>query len=156
VDGAEIIDSLGLIPHPEGGWYRETWRSSLRVGEGPTGPRSAGTAIYFLLLEGEQSAWHRVDAAECWHHYAGSALDLWIAEDDQPSRRVVLGVDLAAGERPQQVVPAGAWQSAAPRGAFTLVGCTVVPGFEFDGLELAPAGWRPGASAAAGPTTDAP
>jgi predicted cupin superfamily sugar epimerase len=136
VDAAEIIDLLGLVAHPEGGWYRETWRSHVQVAGDDTG-RGCGTAIYFLLLAGEHSAWHRVDAAECWHHYAGASLDLWTQLDAEPRRHHVLGTDLLAGERPQHIVPAGAWQSATSRGDYTLVGCTVVPGFTFEGFELA-------------------
>jgi uncharacterized protein len=140
-DAAEIIDLLGLVPHPEGGWYRETWRSESMSGQ-PQG-RAAGTAIYFLLIAGERSHWHRVDAAETWHYYAGAPLELWISTDDVGRELHVLGTDLLAGERPQVVVPPGVWQSATSRGDFTLVGCTVVPGFSFDGFELAPDDWQP-------------
>jgi len=136
---AEIIDTLALIPHPEGGWYRETW-SAETAHDG----RPEGTAIYFLLVAGERSHWHRVDAAETWHHYAGDPLDLWVSVDGVTRELQVLGTDLMAGERPQQVVPAGAWQAANSRGDFTLVGCTVVPGFDFAGFELAPPDWQPG------------
>jgi uncharacterized protein len=100
--------------------------------------------IYFLLARGERSHWHRVDAAEIWHYYAGSALSLWIAEHEKPVQTVRLGIDLAAGERPQAVVPAQIWQSAESTGEWTLVGCTVAPGFDFAGFELAPKGWEPG------------
>jgi predicted cupin superfamily sugar epimerase len=131
----EIIDVLGLQPHPEGGWFTETWRDDAR-------PRGAGTAIYFLLRAGERSHWHRVDAAETWHHYAGAPLELSIAEADAV-RTTVLGVDLVAGQRPQATVPAGAWQAAETTGEFTLVGCTVAPAFRYDGFELAPPGWEP-------------
>jgi uncharacterized protein len=144
VDAAEIIDELGLVRHPEGGWYRETWRSEPMPGH-PAG-RAAGTAIYYLLVAGERSDWHRVDAAETWHHYAGAPLELWLSTDDGSPELHLLGVDLMAGERPQVVVPPGVWQSAATRGDYTLVGCTVVPGFTFDGFELAPDGWEPGPS----------
>ncbi len=134
----EIIRNLGLQPHPEGGHFRETFRDPAEI-DG----RSASTAIYFLLREGERSHWHRADAAEVWHFYAGAPLELEIADG---ARRVVrLGSDLPAGERPQAVVPAGAWQSARSLGAWTLVGCTVAPGFEFAGFELAPEGWSPDA-----------
>jgi predicted cupin superfamily sugar epimerase len=103
------------------------------------------TAIYFLLARGERSHWHRVDAVEIWHFHAGSALTLEIAAHDEgPIEHVTLGPDLAAGERPQMVVPAHAWQAAASQGDWTLVGCTVAPGFDFAGFELAPAGWWPG------------
>lgn len=135
-----LIRQLGLEPHPEGGWYRETWRHVAGEGE-----RGAGTAIYFLLREGERSAWHRVDAAEIWHFYRGAPLELEVV--DRGARRVErLGSALNDGERPQRVVPAGAWQRARSLGAFTLVGCTVSPAFEFSGFELAPAGFDPAGS----------
>jgi len=137
VDPDTIVTRLGLEPHPEGGWFRETWRDPDRGGE-----RGAGTAIYYLLRAGEVSAWHRVDAVEVWHHYAGAPLELRIAADGEPVERVVLGVDLDHGA-PQVVVPAGAWQSAASLGDWTLVGCTVSPAFRFEGFELAPDGWEP-------------
>lgn len=141
MDPDTIIRTLGLRPHPEGGWYAETWRATAADGERP-----AGTAIHFLLRAGESSAWHRVDAAEIWHWYAGSPLELRIAPGHgrDPAERRRLGPDLAAGERPQLVVPAGDWQAARSLGAWTLVGCTVSPGFRFDGFELAPPGWEPG------------
>lgn len=132
-----LIDALGLLPHPEGGWFRETWRDTPA-----DGGRGVGTAIYFLLAEGERSHWHRVDAAEIWHHYAGDPLALGIA-DGSEHRVVTLGTDLAAGQEPQALVPPRAWQAARPLGAWTLVGCTVSPAFEFDGFELAPPSWRP-------------
>lgn len=135
----EVIRLLGLEPHPEGGHFRETFRD----GGGPDG-RARSTAIYFLLARGEVSRWHRVDAAEGWHFYAGAPLLLKIAEEGRDARTVSLGTDLAAGQRPQAVVPANAWQSARSTGAWTLVGCTVAPGFEFSGFELAPDGWQPG------------
>jgi predicted cupin superfamily sugar epimerase len=128
-----VIRLLALTPHPEGGHYRETFRDAATLG----GTRAASTAIYFLLRKGERSRWHRVDAAEAWHFYAGAPLLMRIA-DDGGRRSVRLGADLAAGERPQAVVPAGAWQTAESLGAWTLVGCTVAPGFEFSGFELAP------------------
>jgi uncharacterized protein len=127
---AELIDLLDLAPHPEGGWYRETWRSP-PYADG----RSAGTAIYYLLEAGQLSAWHRVDADETWHFYGGEPLELSV-RDGQQTKRLVLGNDLAAQERPQLVVPAGVWQAARPLGAFSLVGCTVAPGFTFEGFEL--------------------
>lgn len=123
----DIIDMLGLAPHPEGGFYRETFRDPHAI-DG----RSVGTAIYFLLRAGEASRLHRVDAAEIWHHYAGAPLKLTVGDKD-----IRLGTDLAAGERPQAVVPAGVWQAAESLGAWTLVGCTVAPGFEFSAFELA-------------------
>jgi uncharacterized protein len=143
MDAAEIIDLLGLIPHPEGGWYAETWRSP--APGGVDGDRAAGTAIYFLLVAGERSHWHRVDAAETWHHYDGAPLELWMAPDEATRPELhVLGTDLVAGARPQVTVPAGSWQAAWTRGDWTLVGCTVVPGFDFGGFELASEGWEPG------------
>jgi predicted cupin superfamily sugar epimerase len=108
------------------------------------GARAASTAIYFLLARGERSHWHRVDAAEAWHYHAGAPLELAIALDGRgPVERLTLGPDLVAGERPQAIVPAHAWQAAASLGEWTLVGCTVSPGFRFEGFELAPAGWAP-------------
>ena len=133
---AEVIARLGLVPHPEGGHYRETFRDARSV-DG----RSVGTAIYFLLAEGEASQWHRVDAAEIWHFHAGAPLELRIA--DGTERRLMLGCDLSAGQRPQAVVPTGVWQAARSLGVWTLVGCTVAPGFDFAGFELAPEGWSP-------------
>jgi predicted cupin superfamily sugar epimerase len=136
----DIIRLLGLQPHPEGGHYRETFRDS-RSADAESG-RAASTAIYFLLRAGEVSRWHRVDAAEVWHWYAGAPLMLGIAEGAE-KREIRLGTDLLAGERPQAVVPARAWQQAQSLGAWTLVGCTVAPGFEFAGFELAPPGFDP-------------
>ncbi|MEM1199981.1 MAG: cupin domain-containing protein [Pseudomonadota bacterium] len=136
----EIIALLDLQPHPEGGHFRETWRAEAAEGE-----RAAGTAIYFLLKAGEVSHWHRVDAAEIWHWYAGAPLELSISSgDDGKIEPQTLGPALGEDQRPQLIVPAEAWQSARSLGAWTLVGCTVSPGFEFEGFELAPDGWRPG------------
>ena len=135
---AEIIRRLELRPHPEGGHYRETFRDS--VG---TNGRARSTAIYFLLARGERSHWHRIDAAEVWHYYAGDALTLQIANDGCRGHTVRLGPDIAAGERPQAIVPASAWQSAESTGDWTLVGCTVAPGFEFAKFELAKPDWSP-------------
>jgi predicted cupin superfamily sugar epimerase len=136
---ADVIRLLGLEPHPEGGHFRETFRD-----ESKNAGRAASTAIYFLLARGERSHWHRVDAAEVWHYYAGAPLAFEIADADAgPIRRLRLGADLAAGERPQAVVPARAWQAAESLGDWTLVGCTVAPGFEFTGFEMAPPGWAP-------------
>lgn len=134
---AEIIARLGLIPHREGGHYREMFRDPRTV----DGGRSASTAIYFLLAAGEVSRWHRVDAAEVWHWYAGAPLVLSLRQTlvaASPTEAHRLGNAIAAGERPQVVVPAGVWQCARSTGAWTLVGCTVAPGFTFDGFELAP------------------
>ena len=135
---ADIIAQLDLKPHPEGGRYRETFRDSC---DANGRPRS--TAIYFLLARGERSHWHRIDAVEVWHYYAGAALTLQIADDDG-LRNITLGPDIAAGEVPQAIVPAHAWQAATSGGDWTLVGCTVAPGFEFAKFELAPKGWEPG------------
>jgi predicted cupin superfamily sugar epimerase len=129
---ADIIAQFKLQPHPEGGHYRETFRDPHTDANG----RSVSTAILFLLARGERSHWHRVDAAEIWHHYAGGALLLEIVEDGH-KQSVKLGSDLAAGETPQAIVPAHAWQAAHSTGAWTLVGCTVAPGFDFAGFELA-------------------
>jgi predicted cupin superfamily sugar epimerase len=136
-EAAAIIEKLQLQPHPEGGHYRETWRAA-----GPG--RASGTAIYFLLAQGEVSHWHRIDAVEIWHFYAGAPLELsvWSGEGS-PIERDLLGTDLGQGEYPQLSVPGGAWQSARSIGRWTLVGCTVSPGFEFDRFELAAPGWVP-------------
>jgi len=131
---AEIIALLDLAPHPEGGWYRQTFRDTV----GPEA-RGASTAIYFLLEAGQESRWHRVDAAEVWHYYAGAPLLLTIGGDEHR-----LGSDLAAGERPQAIAPVGDWQKARSLGDWTLVGCTVAPGYDFAGFEMAPEGWSPG------------
>lgn len=135
----EIVRLLGLQPHPEGGQFRETFRDTAG-----TAGRAVSTAIYYLLRAGEVSHWHRVDAAEVWHFYAGGPLALEISADGRSVAAHRLGGDLAAGERPQIVVPAGAWQAATPLGDWTLAGCTVAPGFDFAGFEMAPPGWRPG------------
>jgi hypothetical protein len=132
-----LIRALRLEPHPEGGWYRETFRDAAAEG------RARSTAIYFLLKAGEASHWHRVDAPEVWHWHRGGALELVIHEPGQPAVSHRLGADIEVGERPQVVVPAGAWQKARPFGAYTLVGCTVAPGFEFSAFELAPQGFEP-------------
>ena len=132
----EIIAKLDLAPHPEGGHYRQTW-----VAES-SGGRPAGTCIYFLLKDGERSHWHRVDAAEIWHFYAGAPLVLSIAGTAAgPATEHVLGPDLVAGQAPQAIVPEGHWQAARTTGDWTLVGCTVSPGFLFEGVELAPPGF---------------
>jgi uncharacterized protein len=135
----EVVRLLGLQPHPEGGFYRETFRAPA-----PDGSRAASTAIYYLLRAGDVSAWHRVvDADEVWHYYAGAPLELTLSGEGRERTSVRLGPDLAAGERPQAVVPAGVWQAARPLGGWTLVGCTVAPAFEFAGFEMAPPGWSP-------------
>ena len=136
---ADIIARLELRPHPEGGHYRETFRDQRT----DTNERSCATAIYFLLARGERSHWHRIDAVEVWHYYAGAPLILQIAHEGCTRHTVRLGPDVAGGERPQAIVPAGAWQTAESTGDWTLLGCTVAPGFEFANFELAPKGWEP-------------
>jgi predicted cupin superfamily sugar epimerase len=138
-NAADIVRILGLAPHPEGGFYRETYRDERVDAAG----RAASTAIYFLLPVGEVSAWHRVDAAEVWHYYAGAPLVLTISPNGHDASAAYLGPDLRAGQRPQIVVPAGHWQTAVSLGEWSLVGCTVAPAFEFAGFELAPPDWRP-------------
>ncbi len=134
----EIIRTLHMQRHPEGGWYAETFRDPAG------GPRGHSTAIYYLLQAGDRSHWHRVrDAAEAWHFYAGDPLQLKISHDGETVETVVLGLDLARGERPQAIVPANVWQAAEPTGRFTLVGCTVAPGFDFAAFEMAPPDWQP-------------
>ena len=128
----EVIERLGLQPHPEGGFYRETWRD-----EPADGSRGCGTAILFLLRDGDVSHWHRVDAVEIWHYYDGAPLELRIAADGESVETHVLGPGLFADEHPQAIVPVDAWQSARSRGDWTLVGCTVSPAFQFEGFELA-------------------
>jgi hypothetical protein len=135
---ADIIARLGLQSHPEGGHYRETFRDPRCDADG----RACSTAIYFLLARGERSHWHRIDAVEVWHYYAGSALTLRIADDDG-QRSVRLGADLSTGEQPQAIVPPHAWQAAESTGDWTLVGCTVAPGFDFAKFEMAPVDWEP-------------
>ncbi len=135
---ADMIARLELKPHPEGGHYRETFRDISVDADG----RSRSTAIYFLLARGERSHWHRIDAVEAWHYYAGDAMILQIAVDGG-GHSLRLGPDLAAGEVPQAVVPPHAWQAAESSGDWTLVGCTVAPGFDFSAFELAPKGWEP-------------
>ena len=137
LNAADVIRLLELQPHPEGGHYRETYRAKTGV-EG----RGWSTAIHFLLKAGERSHWHRIDADEIWHWYAGAPLALSIADGDV-IRTLQLGPDLAVGQRPQAVVPAHAWQSAESAGDWTLLGCTVAPAFEFERFELAPPGWSP-------------
>lgn len=137
---ADVIRLLDLKPHPEGGHFRETFRDTRLV----DADRAASTAIYFLLARGERSRWHRIDAAEVCHWYAGAPLRLDIAAENGNRQCVTLGNDLAAGQRPQATVPANAWQSAESLGDWTLIGCTVAPGFEFSKFALAPDGWEPG------------
>lgn len=134
-DPDHAIGVLGLQPHPEGGWFGVAWRTA------PEGerPRGAASSIYYLLRSDERSHWHRIDALEVWVHHRGGPLQLTV--DGEPP--VVLGADLAAGQRPQHVVPAGAWQAARPLGGAVLASCVVVPAYEEAGFELAPAGWEP-------------
>jgi len=136
-----VITSLGMRAHPEGGWFVETWRA-----ETTGGGRAAASAILYLLAAGQRSHWHRVDAAEIWQWSAGYPLELRIAPPDgsDPGEVLRLGGDVTAAELPQAVVPARAWQSARPLGAWALVGCIVAPAFDYAGFELAPPGWEPG------------
>ncbi len=138
MDADQIIAALGLEPHPEGGYFKETFRD----GE-PDGARAHSTAIYFLLKAGEVSRWHRVDAVEIWHWHAGAPLALAIASPGGVSETLRLGPAILDGERPQGVVPKGHWQQAWSLGAWTLVGCTVAPGFEFSGFEMAAPDFSP-------------
>ena len=133
----DVIRFLNLKPHPEGGHFRETFRDA----RGDANGRAASTAIYFLLAKGERSQWHRIDAAEVWHYYAGAPLVLEMADGKGPVRRMKLGPDITMGERPQGIVPAGHWQAAESLGEWTLVGCTVAPGFDFAKFEMAPKDW---------------
>jgi uncharacterized protein len=127
----DIIATLGMAPHPEGGWYAQTFRDA------PQGGRGHSTAIYYLLEQGQRSHWHRViDAAEVWHFYDGAPLQLGLSPDGEASSVEVLGLDL--------IVPANQWQSARSLGAWTLVGCTVAPSFEFASFEMAAPDWEPG------------
>jgi hypothetical protein len=135
---SQVVELLDLQPHPEGGHYRETYRSPEEKGG-----RGTCTLIYYLLARGERSHWHRVDALEIWHWHGGAPLVLSISEDGQQKILHRLGNDLAAGERPQTVVPAYAWQAAESLGDWTLLGCTVTPAFRFEGFEIAPTGWHP-------------
>ncbi len=136
----EVIEILGLAPHPEGGYFAETFRDPATL---PGCERAMSTAIYFLLREGGGSHWHSVDAVEMWHFHAGAPLSLGIAAPTGPATFVTLGSDLANGQRPQGIVPHGYWQCAQSLGAWSLVGCTVSPGFTFDGFQLAPPNWEP-------------
>lgn len=141
LSAAEVIALLDLQPHPEGGHFRETFRDAALEGT-----RAASTAIYFLLAAGERSHWHRVDASETWHFYAGAPLALHMAPEGEPAQTVTLGTDIAGGQQPQAVVPPFVWQAAESQGAWTLVGCTVAPAFLFSGFQMAPADWTPPAA----------
>ncbi|MTH97182.1 cupin domain-containing protein [Roseibium sp. RKSG952] len=136
----DVIALLNMQPHPEGGYYAETFRDGVTGADG----RPASTLIYFLLPEGVLSRWHKVDAVETWHWYAGAPLELSISPDGESKQILTLGNDLKTGQRPQGIVPPHGWQQARSLGAWTLVGCTVAPGFQFEGFEMAPDGWEPG------------
>lgn len=140
-EAAQIIAALGLQQHPEGGWFAETYRAP------PTADgRVVSTAIYFLLRDGERSHWHRIRSAdEVWHHYAGAPLRLEVARDGVRDAIVshTMGSHVLAGERPQVTVPRDHWMTARSLGAWTLVGCTVAPAFDFADFELAPPDWSP-------------
>ncbi len=136
----DLVRLLNMQPHPEGGYYAETFRDEVIDANG----RAASTLIYFLLPEGILSRWHKVDAVETWHWYAGSPLELSISADGTSKEILTLGNDFASGQRPQGIVPRDGWQQARSLGAWTLVGCTVAPGFQFEGFEMAPEGWEPG------------
>jgi predicted cupin superfamily sugar epimerase len=139
LSATDVARLLRLAPHPEGGFYRETFRDEVQITKG----RAASTAIYYLIAQDQISAWHRVDATEVWHFYAGAPLELTISASGVDATTHRLGHDLIAGERPQLIVPASHWQSARTCGEWTLVGCTVAPGFEFATFELAPGGFAP-------------
>jgi predicted cupin superfamily sugar epimerase len=139
-EAAALIGRLGLQPHPEGGHFAETYRHVP-----PRGGRGDVTTIYYLLRSGEESRWHRLtDAAEVWAYHAGAPLVLILSPDGNRTESHRLGTDIAVGERPQAVVPAGCWQTARSLGNWSLASCIVAPAFEYDSFEMAPAGWRPG------------
>ena len=141
LSGNEVIRLLDLQPHPEGGWYRQTFKDTPADEDRPH-----STAIYYMLQAEEMSAWHKIDAVEVWHFYAGAPMSITLSPPDGQGATVhILGPDLRSGARPQVIVPTGWWQTAVSLGAWTLVGCTVAPGFRFDGFELAPDDWRPSA-----------
>ncbi len=132
LSSAEIVEMLDMQKHPEGGYYKETFRDE------------ASTAIYYLLEAGDRSHWHRVHgSAEIWHHYSGGPLALTLSSNGHDAEAHRLGKNVTMGEKPQLVVPAGWWQTAESLGRWTLVGCTVAPGFQFDNFEMAPDDWRP-------------
>lgn len=139
LSASEVISLLGLEPHVEGGFYRQTFAD-----EADADGRPASTLIYYMLTDNQAGTWHRVDAAEVWHWYAGAPLTLRISRDGKSVNAQVLGTDLVAGQRPQGVVPPGAWQQAKVEGDWVLVGCTVAPGFLFSKFEQAEPGWEPG------------
>ena len=140
----QLIDALKLAPHPEGGWYRETWRAPAEAGQ-----RAAASAVLYVIARGRRSHWNRVDAHEIWLWHSGDPVDVSIAETDAgPSRTVRLGGRVERGEQPQLVIPSGQWQAGEPapggEAGYTLISCIVAPAFEFGGFELAPTGWAPG------------
>jgi uncharacterized protein len=139
LDAEAVIRLLQLQPHPEGGHYRETFRDAHTDAKG----RPASTAIYFLLKAGEISRWHTVDATEIWNWYAGAPLRLSLAAPREPAKHLMLSADLEAGDLPQAVVAPHCWQQSQSLGAWSLVGCTVAPGFTFDGFRMAPPGHEP-------------
>ena len=139
LSAGEVISLLGLEPHIEGGFYRQTFSDQ----PDPSG-RPVSTLIYYMLTDNQAGAWHRVDSAEVWHWYAGAPMTLSISRDGKTVTTHLLGVDLATGQRPQGVVPPGAWQQAKVEGEWALVGCTVAPGFQFSKFEQAEPGWEPG------------
>ena len=139
-EAVALIGALALMPHPEGGWYRETWRAAT-----PAGERAAATAILFLLEAGQRSHWHKVDATELWLFHAGSALKLLTAEhDDGPVAEARLGPEVAQGEQPQLLIAPHIWQAAEADRGWALVSCIVSPGFDFAGFTLARPDWAPG------------
>ena len=136
---SQIIEKLNLSPHPEGGWYRQTWIADTAAG------RPSGSAIYYLLEAGQRSHWHRIDSTEIWHFHAGAALQLsTAASDSDPVVESVLGPHILSGQTAQIIVPEQHWQSAKSLGDWTLVGCTVSPAFHFEGFHMAPPDWAPG------------
>lgn len=141
-DAMDVVERLGLQPHPEGGWYRETWRGVADA----EGGRGTGTAILFLLETGQRSRWHRVDATEIWFYHAGASLRLLTAPSDGKAavREHRIGADVMAGDRVQHIIAPGEWQAAEAENGWCLVSCVVVPAFEFSGFELAEPGWEPG------------
>ena len=139
LSAGEVISLLGLEPHVEGGFYRQTFADQLDASGRPI-----STLIYYMLTDKQAGAWHRVDSAEVWHWYAGAPMKLSISRDGKAVTVHQLGSDLAAGQRPQCVVPPGAWQRAKVEGPWALVGCTVAPGFQFSKFEQAEPGWEPG------------
>jgi predicted cupin superfamily sugar epimerase len=137
VKANQVIDALGLEKHPEGGWFRETWRDAPADGS-----RGVGTAIYYFLGRGDRSHWHRLDAVEHWHYHAGDPIELRIHQDGV-TETIILGPNITAGHHPQVTVPPDAWQTAVSTGEWTLAGCTVAPAFLYEKFEMAPEGWQP-------------